>query len=1389
MAQNLADTKQIPLAVWGGLVTNISPPSLPSGASPDCSDISFLPGGISQRPCLHKVFPTPWGTATTTYGKSYVDPKGVIRNLYLDSAGNIWVENVTTSAGVYALLTTTTPGTYAKSITAFGREYIAISDGLHGQEIPLQYDGTNLDRVTQDGPGAPPTVASLAFPPVQMFSNATPPTILTITGIFPDGQAFAGGYFTTINIYVASGGDAVPVGTQVVVSTSTIFDGTYTIIANPGTGGTMAASAFFPAGTSPYVGSGTLTIQGTGSGSITMTRAGNVVTVVTGAPHQLLPGYQSQISGVSAGVVGTSIISATINNEDSPGLATIKMATPHGLVPGLFVSLQGILATAVGGGIVSATRTSEVSTFVTAAPHGLSPGAVITTDGNSDPSLDTTAVVQQVTAPDIFTIIQVNNDATGTGGTVGINWPITASPTPSYFEVTAAPSPTTFQVQVFYPDGSWTGGTASYAWDGKFFTQSVPTPTSFTYRQYGPDATTTDVGTVTPYGQISPGQHQAQVFFIMRAGYTTPPSPPVTFTANGGQYAAVSNIPTGPPNVVARAIAFTGAKGAYFFYIPAPPQVNGQLVGTATQINDNTTTSAVFDFGDNTLFAALGISIPGNNLANEQIIDGALGFGFYGSRLFTYGQRNRIGNLLNMGFDGGALPSSPTIPTGWSGGTGGALVAGHYGQGWTTTVGNDLNQSFYRDYTGAPIGTANTRYTFRAWVSAAGSVIAKINSATTAFSSTATLAATGKGWYQADFTAPMPNTIPADMMFNIAGSGVIVDEMSVIFQDTPYRQGMLASYANNPEAFDGVTGVIGPVDDTHPVMDLGVIRSNLYMLTQDPSGRLHETSQGNTEPAGWVVDEVAANCGAVSAFSLTRSQADDSSAAGGEEWFAWFSSTGARIFGGESPDKISQEIQRPKGQTFPGAPADLGAINTQSLLTVWGLNDPDQKIMWFGIPSGTSTAPSVVYAMNYLGLDSAGEISANSPIHKALSGKMVATDLGRKWSPWRMPINGGALMYRQDGQIQPVFFSGNGRYPNTGGVGGAAYTRAVSAVATLTVAASVHGEGPTPYVIAIDGTGQFVDVAVVNAISGGLPTGNLTINFGAPFTGTLVIGSGGNYTQPAVGATTVMISATTHGQGAEPYVIAIDNAGNFIYPGVVNVGGNLTISFAPAFTGLIVVGSGGSYVVAETGITAVTIPATTHGQGLTPYVEAVDTSGNLIGAIIVNQIVLGIPTGNITVSFAPPFTGVIVIGGGTVQGHGNVYTLDYGKFTDDDYGQMFPYYVTYGFPDRDQEQGLQIGAGMKLVAYVSCFVGGIGSLTISILYESLANVWPKTGVYPLQTGPLFDLEWGGGNCQAQRVFFKFAVTPTAGTDVAVNLTTFTAGLRAAKRMMVRGRYP
>ena len=1151
---------QISISVFGGFVSEMAAPDLPEGVSPDCSDAIFQPGSVASREALQKVFAAPFpGLASVVYAKSYVGPTGGIHNLYLDSNNILWVEDLVNSPGTYTQLATLVGGTWAKSITAFGREYIAASDGLHGTDIPLQWDGTNLDRVTQDGPGAPPAVQSIALPSVG-FGSGPVIAAVTITNCTP--------FQTYFNVVCSSSVAPLYAGLQVTIAGSSVafYNTTWTITAVYPVTNTFIVTAFVPLAT--LSGAGGTATPTNGSALV---RQKNIVTAYCAAAHLLKVGYQVQVAGVPTFAVGGGVSTIVINNENTPGIATITTVSAHGLLPGIFVSISGVSAVVVGTVISSIVRSGQVVTVTTSTAHGLSPGAIVTLAGVTATSFNTTVQVVNVVSTTIFTFIQVDVDASSSGGTVSINWPIPNSATPTYFEVLSTPTTTTFQVSLNYSDGTWTTGTVSYAWNGTFYVSAILSSTIFQYQQYGPDANYVAVSgeSFTPVGQAAPGVHQCQVLFLTRQGAITRPSPPVQCVAAGGQYLSVSNIPLGPSNVIARILAFTGASGATYFYIPATPQVNGQIVGTATQINDNVTTSILLDFSDPTLFSATGISIPGNNLANQIVLDGALGFGFYGGRLAAWGMRNRIQNLLNMSFDGGQFSGS-NFPCGWTVGTGvsggGALVTtGRYGWAWQPSGAGSIYQGAYQDAYGAPILTANTTYRLRAWIKGAGtSLTATIASASTGFSATATVnGATAGSFQEANFSLTMPEPIPSDMRLTLTWTGTpIVDELSIIYQANPYLDSILyASYFQNPEGIDGVTGKFGSLQDAHKVMDIADIRQTLYMLTQEPGGRLHETSDnGVTEPAGWTVNQVAANCGLLSAFALTKSQADDSSAAGGEEWFAWASSSGARIFGGSEPLKMSQEIQ-----------PDWQKINPAYNVGAWALNDPVARRIYFGLPAaGSSGTASRIYMVDYRGLNTAADIGMTGPIRIGFTGKLVATDHARKWSPWNLTLNGAALMYRQQGALVPVFFAGNGGSP----------------------------------------------------------------------------------------------------------------------------------------------GVGASY--------------------------------------------------------------------------GNVYTLNAAKLTDDDYGQIFPYYVTYFMPTHDQEQQMQIGGGRKLLVYLQAFIAGIGTVTITPYCDALTNPWIITGSRALNANPKFDLEWPGGETYAQRMALKFASSPASGTDNSFNLQKVVAYLRKAARLPVRG---
>src|SRR4029077_8390052 len=93
---------------------------------------------------------------------TFITSSGTLRAMALDSAANLWKE---TSPANFSLIQSVADAIingnvpYANSTTLFGREFIALSDGTNGTGLPRQYDDTNLDRVSQSGPGAPPSVA------------------------------------------------------------------------------------------------------------------------------------------------------------------------------------------------------------------------------------------------------------------------------------------------------------------------------------------------------------------------------------------------------------------------------------------------------------------------------------------------------------------------------------------------------------------------------------------------------------------------------------------------------------------------------------------------------------------------------------------------------------------------------------------------------------------------------------------------------------------------------------------------------------------------------------------------------------------------------------------------------------------------------------------------------------------------------------------------------------------------------------------------------------------------------------------------------------------------------------------------------------------------------
>ena len=507
-------------------------------------------------------------------------------------------------------------------------------------------------------------------------------------------------------------------------------------------------------------------------------------------------------------------------------------------------------------------------------------------------------------------------------------------------------------------------------------------------------------------GNISPGAHQCALIFVTRQGYWTMPSPPVTWTAAGGKKVNITNIPTGPANIVQRLLAFTGAGGATFYQVPA----------TMT-INDNVTTSLEVDFDDTILLA--GVSMD-NLFANVELPD-QLGVIPYSDRLFWWGERAKMPNWRNLSFDGGWDASGNGRPLGWQLGAtfsaGGSRESSDvvWGDAYRITADGStisrgaIQQTALTDTDGNPLLQTNTDYSVRARVKRTANLTQgtfRINcfSVSEGFFGTgmAVGALSASATYQ-EFTAQlMPSQIgplPSDLMLQVYADGIpapngesfLVDNIEIFETNAAQSPSVIrASRNSNPEAYDGVQGLVEvAANNGQAVRAAFVIRSNLYFVKERS---LYVTADnGSTEPAFWDAEEVSNAVGTPSVHGVGI----------GEDWAVIASRSGLYYFDGGQPQKISQEIQ-----------PTWDAINWQYGSTIWVTVDTQHKRIHVGVPMGTATTPNEILTLDY-----------TEGFADPLMMMLYSPSRARKWAPWFIAANCAALIERANGTA--AFFLGN----------------------------------------------------------------------------------------------------------------------------------------------------------------------------------------------------------------------------------------------------------------------------------------------------------------------------------------------------------------------------
>ncbi len=1029
------------------------------------------------------------------YIATYEDAFGNIYNVALDAAGDFWIEYVSTNPGVLVPLFTGPPsGSFGSSFTANSRQYVAISDLLQGTYPPQQIVGTSAaqtgwnDRVSQVGPGASPafqgtlTVGGI----VSITAYSASGSILTLTA----ANTLTAGEVVSIS---ATGSDPLlalnglsfnVLGTGL---SSTAFEISTSLIAGSGTSTATAIPQYtypivaLPNGITQYpfwnVAQGYQTqlddiLWSDGPGS---TNSGNVITVyylqgshglpdanlVTLIQQQLFPVYV-YVSGTNLPQANGTHLVTSIGAGFPPGAAATRYYFTFNVAESRYQNL--------GGGANSQPGQYQLTVAMVNAAlslPGVQTGDDITISGAGVAGWNETWPVVNALNSGSYSISQTSMAA----GVATYDWALsgaTANPPVSgqlvtvtgtlngngIFNVTDAvvgtvvgTSSGTFTISGFANLTYSTQVEVGQATTSGTQFQIDPGPLALGNSATDPIYGNSGGGYITLVGSssvvVGTGTRKGTCFFITRNGYWTRCAAPVQFTVTANtNYILVSNIPVGPPEVVARAIVFTeagqnGQAGASYYVIPVPVSFvyNTQTyLSSSTIINDNTTTNAKFTFPDDVLLNAEEVDIQGNNLFNLGELGDAAWCAQYAGRA-VYGRvKNKIQNFVNLTFDGGYNPNpgGPFAPLGWgldSANNNPAsmptlLVSPVYGnsfyiQNQTLTTQSALGmivQTAYQDWNNVAILQNQTPYSVRVTVRTPSSA----TSGSLVIDLTSFNAGSGWGKTYGSYSLPLSSmtsnmvtytgtllttntlNIPSDLYLRVwasgltAGGDIDIDRIEIFPTLAPTNFTQLSiSYKNDLDSFDLVTGGTDTTTVNAQPANGGFEMNSLFYIVKESSlGYISETP--NQEPSNWnpykEVSNVAGACG-INAFDV------------GKKWAIMGAQNGLFLFNGGEPIPVQLEI-----------PDIWQAINWEYGYTMCIRNDTANNRILVAAPLATPnqwcpdfpananpTSPNVVMAINYEGIGTVEELMAAMPMRVTLMGKLSVHDLKRKTSLWSIP--------------------------------------------------------------------------------------------------------------------------------------------------------------------------------------------------------------------------------------------------------------------------------------------------------------------------------------------------------------------------------------------------
>jgi hypothetical protein len=211
-------------------------------------------------------------------------------------------------------------------------------------------------------------------------------------------------------------------------------------------------------------------------------RANNTVTITTTAPHNFSVDKAVRISGVSDGSFdGTFTIATVLSPTTFTYSQTAAPATSGGGSVGVLGSILAISPSTV-------LRSNNIVTTTTTAPHKLLVNDTVSIVGVRDSSFDGTVTVATVPSATSFTYRQTGPDASSGGGAVGNPVAIDAAPRGAVRAGNGVAITTVTPHKLSVNDTVSIVGVRDSSFDGTFTVATVPSATSFTYRQTGPGA-------------------------------------------------------------------------------------------------------------------------------------------------------------------------------------------------------------------------------------------------------------------------------------------------------------------------------------------------------------------------------------------------------------------------------------------------------------------------------------------------------------------------------------------------------------------------------------------------------------------------------------------------------------------------------------------------------------------------------------------------------------------------------------------------------------------------------------------------------------------------------------------------------------------------------------